>query len=99
MTQENTDDEQNQIARIGRIPAVEADVIEEIVQYESSADYEWADGLILKNIDEETKRNITRLCYEKGRERASVSDYEAAQWCKDAGFKVEDAVIETAGPK
>ena len=91
---ESENDPKTGSIHIQRIPAVEADVIEEIVEHETDCDYHWDDGLVIEGVDPETKTQIVDRCYERGRDHASRSDYEGAQWCKDAGAKVDHAEIE-----
>lgn len=80
--------------RINRLTAVEADVVEAVVEGHSEAEYEWDGDLVIRPADEEIRREIADACRERASAQARMSDYEGAQWCQDAAYKVDDGVLD-----
>lgn len=74
--------------------AMESEVLEDFLDYGIENDHYYDDGLVIQDVDEETKQEIIDHCYERAREAGDRGDYKAAEWCKNAGSKVEQAEIE-----
>jgi len=74
--------------------AMESEVLEDYLDYGIENDHHYDDGLVIEDVDEETKQELVDHCYERARRASQRGDYQSAQWCRNAGSKVDRAEIE-----